>query len=391
MSSHETRRTELLNAVLLATRKMTGQGILFSQAVADRLGLAVTDAEALEQLTTLGRATAGQIAELTGLTTGAATRMIDRLEQSGFVRRAADPADRRRVIVEPILERVRDVEEQYAALRAATQSAIESYSEADLDLIRGYLEQALEAGRTVAAELAQARTSAGHDSSSVAALGAATSGRLVFVSGAPYVMLRGDRNLGSLYRAQFRGAIPKVRVRDGTVTVRYGRLSWFEWRAQIAGQLLEASAHWRDDRADIALNADLPWAIELRGGVSRLTADLAELELASLEATGGISKVDLNLPSPRALVPIRIGGGANDLALHRPAGTAIRLSVRGGVNKVTVDGQRIHGRGDVTFEGDGPIRMAGEVAFETKGFGSSSQRYEIELTGGANRLSIDTK
>jgi hypothetical protein len=295
------------------------------------------------------------------------------------------------VIVEPILERVRDVEEQYAALRAATQSAIESYSEADLDLIRGYLEQALEAGRTVAAELAQARTSAGHDSSSVAALGAATSGRLVFVSGAPYVMLRGDRNLGSLYRAQFRGAIPKVRVRDGTVTVRYGRLSWFEWRAQIAGQLLEASAHWRDDRADIALNADLPWAIELRGGVSRLTADLAELELASLEATGGISKVDLNLPSPRSLVPIRIGGGANDLALHRPAGTAIRLSVRGGVNKVTVDGQRIHGRGDVTFEGDGPIRMAGEVAFETKGFGSSSQRYEIELTGGANRLSIDTK
>jgi hypothetical protein len=75
------------------------------------------------------------------------------------------------------------------------------------------------------------------------------------VSGAPYVNLRGDTALGSLYRAQFRGAIPKVRVRDGTVTVRYGRLSWFEWRTQIAGQLLEASAHWRDDRADIALSA----------------------------------------------------------------------------------------------------------------------------------------
>src|SRR5450755_2476708 len=122
MSSKETTRTELLSAVLLKTRKMTGQGILFSQAVADRLGLAVTDAEALEQLAAMGRATAGQIAELTGLTTGAATRMIDRLEQSGFVRRGADPADRRRVIVEPILERVRDVETQYASLRAATHS-----------------------------------------------------------------------------------------------------------------------------------------------------------------------------------------------------------------------------------------------------------------------------
>src|ERR1700690_1870645 len=114
MSSRESGRTELLDAVLVATRKLTGQGILFSQSVADRLGLAVTDAEALEQLATLGRATAGQIAELTGLTTGAATRMIDRLEQSGFVRRAADPADRRRGIVEPILDRVRDVETQYA-------------------------------------------------------------------------------------------------------------------------------------------------------------------------------------------------------------------------------------------------------------------------------------
>lgn len=391
MSSKETTRTELLSAVLLKTRKMTGQGILFSQAVADRLGLAVTDAEALEQLAAMGRATAGQIAELTGLTTGAATRMIDRLEQSGFVRRGADPADRRRVIVEPILERVRDVETQYAALRSATHSAIERYSDHDLVLIKDYLDRALEAGRSETARLTDAPASAGSDSSSSAPLGGTTSGRLVFVSGAPFVTLRSGRSLGSLYRAQFRGAIPKVRVRDGTVTVRYGRLSWFEWRAQIAGQLLEASAHWRDDRADIALNGDLPWAIELRGGVSRLTGDLAELELASLEATGGISKVDLNLPSPRALVPIRIGGGANDLALHRPAGTAMRLSVRGGVNNVTVDRQRIHGRGDVTFEGDGPTRVPGEFAYETKGFGSSSPRYEIELTGGANRLTVDTR
>src|ERR1035437_5966258 len=124
MSTDETKRTELLESVLGATRNLTGQGILFSQAVADRLGLAVTDAEALEQLAALGRATAGRIAELTGLTTGAATRMIDRLEQSGFVRRGDDPADRRRVIVEPILERARGVESQSAALRAAPRRAI---------------------------------------------------------------------------------------------------------------------------------------------------------------------------------------------------------------------------------------------------------------------------
>lgn len=390
MSSKEATRTELLSAVLLKTRKMTGQGILFSQAVADRLGLAVTDAEALEQLAAMGRATAGQIAELTGLTTGAATRMIDRLEQSGFVRRGADPADRRRVIVEPILERVRDVETQYTALRTATHDAIERYSADELRLIGDYLDRALEAGRSMTVRLTEAPSSAGSDSSSSAPLGGTATARLVFVSGAPNVTLRGDRTMASLYRAKFRGATPKVRVRDGSVTVRYGRLSWFEWRAQIAGQLLEASAHWRDDRADIALNGHLPWAIELRGRVSRLTGDLAELELASIEATGGISKVDLNLPAPRVLVPIRIGGGTNDLALHRPAGTAIRLSIRGGVNQVTVDGRRIHGRGDVIFDEAGPAQR-GEVAFETDGFAASTNRYEIELTGGANRLTVDTR
>jgi DNA-binding MarR family transcriptional regulator len=390
MSTTQSSRAELLTAVLLATRKMTGQGILFSQAVADRLGLALTDVEALEQLSTLGRATAGQIAELTGLTTGAATRMIDRLEQSGFVRRSPDPADRRRVIVEPIAERIRSVEDHYAALRMATQQAIEHYSDHDLELVRGYLEEALAAGRAATAGVAEQAAGSSRDASSVAPLGAATSGRLVFVSGAPYVTLRGDPGLGSLYRAQFKGAIPKVRVRDGMVTIRYGRLSWFEWRTQIGGQLLEASAHWRDDRADITLNAAVPWSVELRGGVSRLTGDLAELELAGLEATGGVSKVDLSLPRPRAVVPIRVSGGANDLALHRPAGTGVRLRIKGGANKVTVDGRQIHGRGQVTFEHDEAVQPAGQVTFEDPGAHGPDERYEIELAGGANRLTIDT-
>ena len=391
MSSDGSERTELLDAVLLATRKLTGQGILFSQAVADRLGLAATDAEALEQLAALGRATAGQIAELTGLTTGAATRMIDRLEQSGFVRRAADPADRRRVIVEPVVERVRDVEVQYAALRSATLTAIERYSDHDLGLIRDYLERTLEAGREQAARLTAPPTGPASDASSVAPLGGTTSGRLVFVSGAPYVTLHGESSMDVLYRARFKGAIPKVRVRDGAVTVRYGRLSWFEWRAQIAGQLLEASAHWRDDQADIALNARVPWSIELRGGVSRLAGDLASLELAGLDAAGGVSKVDLNLPLPRSIVPIRISGGANDVTLHRPTGAGLRLRIRGGANRVTVDGRQVHGRGEVTFDDATAAARPGEVAFETRGFSSLTERYEIELTGGANRLAVDSR
>lgn len=391
MSSETSERADLLDAVVGATRQLAGQGIRFSQAVADRHGLALTDVYALEQLATLGRATAGQIAELTGLTTGAATRMIDRLEQSGFIRRASDPVDRRRVILEPIAERVEEVGAQYAALRTATRRAIERYTDDQLQLIADYLERSLAVSQAQTTDLGATPAGAAGDSSSTAPLGGVASGRLVFVSGAPFVTLRADASLGSLYRAQFRGAIPKVRVREGTVTVRYGKRSWFEWRAQIAGQLIEASAHWRDDRADIALNSQVPWAIELRGGVSRLTGDLARLQLSSLEAAGGVSKVDLNLPAPRAVAPIRLSGGAHDLALHRPTGTALRLRIRGGANKVTVDGEQVHGKGDVVFEGDGPIHPAGEVGYETKGFAAAADRYEIELSGGANRLTVDTR
>src|SRR3954471_4690678 len=85
--------------VIAGLRSLNRQAVLFSEAVAERLGIASSDVECLEVLVTSGPATAGQLADVTGLSTGAVTRMVDRLEQSGYVRRRSDPADRRRVIV----------------------------------------------------------------------------------------------------------------------------------------------------------------------------------------------------------------------------------------------------------------------------------------------------
>ena len=214
-SDQEGSRAVLLDAVVSATRKMAGQGIRFSQAIADRHGLALTDVYALEQLATLGRATAGQMAEVTGLTSGAATRMIDRLEQSGFIRRVADPVDRRRVILEPVTDRVAEVGAMYASLRAASRTSMERYADDQLRLIADFLERSLEVSSAETKRLAVAAVGANPDSSSTAPLAGATSSRLVFVSGAPSVTLRSDPNLATLYQASFRGAIPKVRVRDG--------------------------------------------------------------------------------------------------------------------------------------------------------------------------------
>ena len=91
--------------LIAALRGLNREAVLYSDAVAGRLGMPSTDVECLEVLITSGPTTAGGLAEVTGLSTGAVTRMIDRLEQAGFVRRVADPADRRRVIVEAVKDR----------------------------------------------------------------------------------------------------------------------------------------------------------------------------------------------------------------------------------------------------------------------------------------------
>src|SRR5947199_8239075 len=99
-------RARLLGDLARSAQRAATDGILFHQAVADRLGLHVSDLRCLNILLDAGSLPAGEIGERTGLTTGAVTRMVDRLEQAGYVHRGPDPADRRRVIVSPVAERL---------------------------------------------------------------------------------------------------------------------------------------------------------------------------------------------------------------------------------------------------------------------------------------------
>src|SRR4029079_7171304 len=113
-------------------------------------------------------------------------------------------------------------------------------------------------------------------------MASARQGRLVFVTAAPAVTITGARDLGAdLYGAKCSGAVPSARVRDGVVTIRYPRLAWFDWRARIGDQWINASAHWRRDRTDVLVNAGVPWTIEARGGLTVLTADLRQVHLAA--------------------------------------------------------------------------------------------------------------
>jgi hypothetical protein len=168
-----------------------------------------------------------------------------------------------------------------------------------------------------------------------------------------------------------------MRVRGGVVTVAYPRLSWFDWRAQVAGQRVEASAHWRRDTGEILLNNAIPWAIELRGGVSQWSADLRSVRLASFDLKGGASKIQLLLPVPQGVVPIRVDGGMSRVSIERPFGVAAGLTVRGGISEVVVDGE-VH-------------KSAGNLSMQTPGAAEAANRYEIEVSGGASKISISTR
>jgi DNA-binding MarR family transcriptional regulator len=103
-------------------REMSTLAVLRHARVAEQMGLSGTDHKALDLAARAeGPLTAGRIAQLTGLSTGAVTGVIDRLERAGFVRRVRDTEDRRKVLVE-ILPMD---EEKYAPLFASAMVATE--------------------------------------------------------------------------------------------------------------------------------------------------------------------------------------------------------------------------------------------------------------------------
>jgi DNA-binding MarR family transcriptional regulator len=124
--------------------------VLHGQAVAAAMGLHPTDAYALNLLGVLGPITTGELAERTGLSTGAATRLVDRLEAMGAVRRVRDPQDRRRVIVEtqPLNAELRARADQVIQpARAAQAAVLATYDDAQLATLFDYFSRSTEALR----------------------------------------------------------------------------------------------------------------------------------------------------------------------------------------------------------------------------------------------------
>jgi DNA-binding MarR family transcriptional regulator len=108
------------------------------QAVADYLGINRTDARCLDIIGRLGGVSAGRLARESGLSTGAVTTVLDRLERAGYARRTSDPGDRRRVLV-ALTPAAREANEMlFGPLVESSTAQLSRYSEAQLALLRDY-------------------------------------------------------------------------------------------------------------------------------------------------------------------------------------------------------------------------------------------------------------
>lgn len=152
MSRPKKDRRQLIDALNLAMRDASGSGVLFSSAVAARLGIASSDLECLDYVVR-GPKTAGELARATGLTTGAITGVIDRLERAGFVRREADPDDRRKVVVKPLAAVKDRVMPLFAPMERAQMAALRSFSDQELAFLLDFFLRAHEAARAAMEEV----------------------------------------------------------------------------------------------------------------------------------------------------------------------------------------------------------------------------------------------
>ena len=143
------RRTALLADLDREARRTGTIGALHGKAIADAAGMHSTDFECLDVLDWTGPITAGELARRVGLTSGAITGVIDRLERDGWVRRRDDPADRRRVVVEMLPEPPaglrQDMVERFVLLAADVDAINADFSDEQLATVLDWLHRANDA------------------------------------------------------------------------------------------------------------------------------------------------------------------------------------------------------------------------------------------------------
>jgi len=138
------KRRELLKRFSDLGRRMSTQTVFLHQAIAQRFGLNATDTKCVDLILShpVGSVTAGQLSAMTGLTTGAITHILDRLEKRQIIERVRDTRDRRRIFIRVNPQSLEPLMPQYEAIGKAFTDLVDQYSDEELQLICDYMEKA---------------------------------------------------------------------------------------------------------------------------------------------------------------------------------------------------------------------------------------------------------
>jgi hypothetical protein len=127
----------------------------------------------------------------------------------------------------------------------------------------------------------------------------------------------------------------------------------------------------------LALTDRIPWTIQVGGGATNLSLDLRHLQLTKLEVSGGANRMDAQLPAAKGTVMLEVSGGASNLTLRAPAETQWRIGVSGGASAVTINGSTTGALG-------------GDFERQSPGYGTATNRYDVQISGGASHLDFRT-
>jgi len=127
----------------------------------------------------------------------------------------------------------------------------------------------------------------------------------------------------------------------------------------------------------ITLTDQIPWSVQIGGGAANLQLDLRHGQLSKLEISGGANRLDAQLPNPKGTVVISVSGGANNVTMVAPAHSPWRIAVSGGVSAVTING---------SSSGN----LGGDFLRQSPDYGSATDRFDIEISGGASHVDFRT-
>jgi hypothetical protein len=127
----------------------------------------------------------------------------------------------------------------------------------------------------------------------------------------------------------------------------------------------------------LTLSDRIPWIIQNSGGVADLRLDARHLQLAKVEISGGVSRMDAQLPTPKGTVLIDVSGGVSNLTLRAPAETQWRVVASGGVSGLHINGASF-------------ANIGGDFHRQSPGYGSATNRFDIEISGGASQVDFRT-